>query len=137
MSVRPVAFDVGGITVIHDEENHGGTLAFTDLSFPTRVTGGVDRRFIVIPCPFAGCDAVSVHPLGGGAAPRPIQRLFAHMLRRLAVAGTLPPTIVSALNLPDGDVSTWELAKAKLRILVERMDGPGRFQINDVNENDS
>lgn len=138
MSIRPVGFSGTGIEVVHDEFGHGGTVAFGDINFAARVGGGVDRRFIVIVCPVLGCNSMSVHPLSGGAAPRVIQRLFAHMLKRLGVAtgGTLPPAIVSALGLPDGDVSTWDAVKAKLRILVERMDGTGRFQIADVQEDD-
>lgn len=136
MSIKPVGFTSGGITVIHDEMGHGGVVPFSDLRFVNGADGNPNRQYIAIACPVAGCDSVSIHPIGGGAAPVAIQRLFAHILKRAGTNGQLPLAFADALGLPDRDVSTWARAKEKVRFLANRMDGPGRFQIDDVHEDD-
>ena len=125
MSVKPTAFTRTptsvDITVWHDEAGHGGTVAFADLTFSRNPDASVNPRFLNIPCPV--CGAVSTHPIAGGATPKQIQFLFALIYRRRAVA----------LGIPVGQ-RTWDAIKTRVRAAVETMDGPGRWQIDDLAE---
>lgn len=121
MAIRPVAFLPGGdIRCWHDEGDHGGVVAEADVRFASRPTGP-DARFIEITCPVAGCGAVSVHPVGGGVDPSRIQRLFLRLVLRRA----------AALGLPAGQRS-FAAVKARVRLMIEAMDGEGRFRLTDV-----
>lgn len=80
MSIRPTAFhDDGTIDVIHDDPGYGhtGTLNIADLKYGSNSAGqeDTDDRFILLPCPAAGCNSVSIHPITGGADPDRIQKL--------------------------------------------------------------
>lgn len=134
MAVRPMKVNPdGGVDVWHDEREHGGTIPVNQLSFGPGVGGGVDWRYIQVPCPVEGCGSVSLHPIAGGVdAPR-VQFLFARVLKRL---GTIPPGVVTRLGLPSGDVSTWPKARDAVEFLTERMDGPRRFRLKDIKEDD-
>jgi hypothetical protein len=116
VSVRPVRFEPdGGIEVVHDEAGHGGTVAFADIAFGRNPDGTLNPDFIVLTCPVAGCGAVSVHPVGGGAAPGEVQKLFARTVMRRAAALGIP---VAQRN--------WAGIKGRIRARVQAMDGPER-----------
>lgn len=121
MSIRPVSFSAdGSISVWHDEAGHGGNIAFSDVRFGRSIDGTVNLRFIELSCPFPGCGSGSIHPIGGGAAPAMVQKLFLRvLLRRLPAAQR---------NLP--------AVKAFMRTHIEATDGLGRFKLEDITSED-
>lgn len=121
MSVRPVAFDPsGGITVHHDELQHGGTVSLSGVRFGRKVDGTVDTDWISVTCPV--CGAISFHPVSGGAdAPR-IQKLFLRTyLRRAAALGIQ---------------ATFAAAKARVKARVQAMDGAERWRLESMQSED-
>ncbi|HEV8639439.1 MAG TPA: hypothetical protein VG370_34960 [Chloroflexota bacterium] len=117
MSVRPVAFAAdGGVTVVHDEAGHGGDVAFASIRFGRKLDGTPDPDWLELPCP--ACSAVSFHPIGGGASPGAVQKLFARLYLRRA----------AALGIPVAQ-RDWAGIKARLRARVEATEGPGRFRL--------
>jgi hypothetical protein len=123
MSVRPVALTPTGLEVEH--AGHGGTVTAAGVDFARNPDGTIDPRFLLITCPFAGCGAVSVHPVGGGAAPRAVQRLFLRLVRLRA----------AALGIPTAQ-RTHAALKVRLRQLVTAMDGSARWALEDVDADD-
>lgn len=122
MTVHPRAIHPEGtVEVWHDEANHGGTVGLTDLR-PRRDAPDrpADYRFTLLTCPVAGCGAISVHPASGGCDPDEVQRLFAYLI----------------LANPQLPARTWQAAKDLLKQLVEELDGPGRWRLDGVAEND-
>lgn len=93
MSVRPVAYDpTGGVTVVHDDAPvpHGGAVAFAEVRFGRAPDGSVDPETLELGCPV--CGAGSCHPLGGGADPPRVQKLFLRIwLRRAALPALAIP----------------------------------------------
>lgn len=121
MAVRPIAIHPDGtVDIWHDEASHGGTVRLTDLRPGLQGNGQKDFRFTQLACPVPDCGAVSVHPASGGCDPDEVQRLFAHLI----------------LANPALPARTWLAAKAALKQLVEALDGPGRWRLEDVGEND-
>lgn len=112
MPVWPTAFDpTGGVLVWHDEQNHGGAVAFAAVAFGRTVDGAVDPGTIVLACPV--CGAASSHPVGGGCdAPR-VELLFWRTWRRRAAA--LGFTAVQA--------------KARLKARIVAAEGPDRWRL--------
>lgn len=121
MAVRPLRVNPDGtIAVWHDEAEHGGTVRLTDLRLVRQPNGQPNFRFTQLACPVAGCGAISVHPASGGCDPDAVQRLFAHLI----LANPLLPA------------RTWQAAKDLLKQLVEELDGPGRWRLDGVAENE-
>lgn len=122
MAVRPLSVDANGrINAVHDEAGHSGTLRLTDLRPGRNPDGTPDYRFTTMPCPVAGCGAVSVHPASGGCDPERVQRLFV----RLFIAN---PAVKQARD--------WRSGKALLKRMVEEMDGADRWRLEDATERD-
>lgn len=125
MSIHPVAFaDDGSITVYHSEAKHGGDIALADIQFGRKIDDSIDITTLILACPFPGCDSYSVHPIGGGSHPGPVQKLFVRVLRRRAAA-VLPPgqrTLPAILNL--------------VKNRADAMDGPGRFKLENMKSED-
>lgn len=121
MAVRPLRVNPDGtVAVWHDELVHGGVVRLTDLRPGLLANGQKDFRFTQLTCPVAGCGAVSVHPCSGGCDPDNVQRLFA----RLILANPALPA------------TTWPAAKALLKKLVADLDGPDRWRLENVGENE-
>jgi len=119
MSIRPVAHNPdGSIDVVFDEMGHTGTIQAADIKWLTNpIDGTEDHRFIVLTCP-DGCGAASTHPVGGGSAPADVQQMFVNKTARDGCAcGVCQPDDQSALP------------KAHVQLNVNRMDGPGRWQL--------
>jgi hypothetical protein len=126
MAIRTVAFDPsGGITVNHDEAGHGGAVAFADLVFARNPDGTVNPDFLVVPCPVAGCGALSVHPVGGGAAPAMVQKLFLRVVSRRA----------AALGIPLGQ-RTFAAIKARVKARVLATDSADRWRLEAMTSED-
>ena len=117
MSIRPVKITDQGIEVVHDERNHGGVVPLAQITFSKTPAGQNDVRYINLPCPVAGCDSVSCHPIGGGAAPREVQRLFVHVFERAGQARAI--------------------AFDRVKRMANEMDGPGRFKFASVTDLDA
>lgn len=120
MAVRPVEVTTTNVEVHHDERGHGGLVPLTALRPGRQDDGTPDYRFTQLACPVPGCDAVSLHPASGGCDPDQVQRLFAHLI----------------LNNPKLPARTWQAAKVALKQLVEDMDGPDRWRLEDASESD-
>ena len=122
MSVRPAAFNANGsIDVVHDDspDGHGGTIpagqivASLFVQYPGAATA--DHRALALTCPV--CGAVSIHPIGGGAAPAEVQELFVRVVRRLGCpCGKMPA------NRPV------PLVQAHVKLETEKLDGAGRWR---------
>jgi len=104
------------VAVLHEEAGHTGTIPFAAVGFARKADGTKDYRFATLACPQAGCEAVSTHPVGGGGWPELVQPLF--------VAAVLA---ASPADLPNPPTSLAE-ARARVRALVEAMDGAGRWR---------
>lgn len=122
MSIRPTQFNGdGSIDVWHDERQHGGVINANDIKFVRRPDDTVDHDFIILECPVAQCDSMSVHPVSGGADPEAVQSLFAHAYKRERTG-------------PLRDVDTWDKAAKRVRERAEALDGVGRFRLEGRNE---
>lgn len=100
MAVKPVGIVAGGVDVWHAEMNHGGTVAWADVDFMKRPDGTGHQSFVVLPCPVAGCDSQSVHPVSGGADRDNVRELFArYYMRRAAALGLDADTLAKAREL--------------------------------------
>jgi len=118
MSIRPINFNAdGSIDVVYDELGHSGTIAAADIQHTTNMDGTENHNFLVLNCP-DGCGASSTHPVGGGAAPLEVQQMFVNK----AQADGCPCGQVLAT---DADA----LGESHVRLQVNRMDGPGRWQL--------
>jgi hypothetical protein len=117
MSIRPVRLNLAAtINVVHDECDHEGTVAITDIKFVRKPDGSPDYRFIELACPVEGCGAVSVHPVSGGADPRRVQRLFVRKL----------------LQSQEHTSTTLLEAFQAARAMAEKMDGPARWKFRSL-----
>jgi hypothetical protein len=119
MSVRPVTFHPdGSIDVVYDEGAHGGTIPAAEVVWTANTDGSHNHNFIVLVCP-DGCGAASTWPVGGGAAPIEGQQMFVHKTQRDGCA---------CGNVAAGD--TTALPESHARLNCNRMDGPGRWQLD-------
>lgn len=119
MAVRPILSSKdGSVQVWHDEGQHGATVTLADLKPGRNPDGRPNYRFTSLSCPV--CGAVSLHPASGGCDPEQVQRLFAHLV----------------LANPAIPARTWTAAKVALKQLVEDMDGPERWRLEDASESD-
>jgi hypothetical protein len=103
-------------TISHDDAGHGGSIDPATVQHPLRIDGTPDHNYALVTCPV--CGAVSTHPVGGGAAPESVQQMFVVM----AQTNGCPCGQVAAT---DADA----LGESHVRLQVNRMDGPGRWQL--------
>ena len=117
MSVRPVTLNAdGSIDVVFDEMGHSGTIPAAEVQWVANMDGSHNHNFIVLNCP-DGCGASSTHPVAGGAAPAEVQQMFVKKVQAEGCAcGHVSPT------------DTDGLGESHVRLNVNRMDGPGRWQ---------
>lgn len=128
MAIRPIKFNAdGSIETWHDERGHGGIIPEANIKFAKKPDGTDDERFIILKCPFSGCDSVSIHPAGGGCDPEKVQKMFAKKYKKFPIKEKLPKHEKDASR-------TWDEAKANLKKVIEEMDGPGRFKLDGVSE---
>jgi hypothetical protein len=128
MAIRPITYNPdGSIEVWHDEFSHGGTIPEADIKFAKKHDGTDDERFIILNCPYPGCNSSSLHPASGGCDPEQVQKLFAKMYKKHSAIEKLPHHEKQAQR-------TWDQAKANLKRVVEEMDGPGRFRLDGIAE---
>lgn len=118
MAIRPLGIDARArtVAVLHEETGHTGAIPFAQVGFARNPDGTRDYRFATLTCPVAGCGVVSTHPVGGGGFPEVVQQLF------VAAALAASPT-----DLPNRPTTLAE-ARARVRALVEAMDGAGRWR---------
>lgn len=97
MAITPVSISATGVDVWHSERQHGGTIAWADVNLARRPDGTEHLMFIVLACPVAGCDSVSVHPVSGGADRTSVREMFArYVLRRATALGLDVPNLAAA-----------------------------------------
>lgn len=100
MAIVPVNITAAGVEVWHSERNHGGTVPWSDVDFGRRADGTAHQSFVVLPCPVAGCDSQSVHPVSGGVDRDGVRELFArYYMRRAAALGLDADTLAKAREL--------------------------------------
>jgi len=118
MSVRPIQFNPdGSIEAVYDELGHSGTIPAAEIRWTTGIDGAENHSYIVLQCP-DGCGASSTHPVGGGADAPHVQQMFVHKTDHDGCAcGQVAAT----------DSAT--LGESHVRLNVNRMDGPGRWQL--------
>lgn len=108
--IKPIEFFPDGtVSLYHEERDHGGALVLADLLHPVDMLGRINDAFLRVPCPVSGCDSESLWPVSGGDEG---QRLG--VLHRVAKKG-----------------ETLTKAKAEIKARAERLDGVGRFQLDD------
>jgi hypothetical protein len=96
---------------------HAGTIPAAEVEWATNIDGSHNHNFIVLNCP-DGCGASSTHPVGGGAAPVEVQQMFVQKTQRDGCA-------CGHIEATDADT----LGESHVRLNVNRMDGPGRWQL--------
>jgi hypothetical protein len=117
MSVRPVTFNPdGSIDVVFDEQGHSGTVPAAEVQWATNIDGSPNHNFIVLACP-DGCGTTSTHPVGGGAAPIEVQRMFVNKTEREGCA------------CGHVEASSTALPESHVRLNVNRQDGEGRWAL--------
>lgn len=117
MSVRPVLFhESGDIDVVYDEQGHAGTIPAAEVAWAANMDGSHSHNFIILNCP-DGCGATSTHPVGGGAAPADVQRMF------------VEKTALAACACGNVEAGNETLADAHAHLNCARMDGPERWQL--------
>jgi len=102
--------------VLHDEAGHGGTVDPATVLHTKNIDGTENHNYLVIACPV--CDSMSTHPVGGGAQAVSVQQMFVNK--------------VDAEGCPCGQVLSADptsLGESHVRLQVNRMDGPGRWQL--------
>ena len=105
-------------TVVHDDAQggaHSGTIDPASIVHTLKVDGTPDHNFLLLTCPV--CQAVSTHPVGGGAQPPLVQQLF---VNRSIANGC------ACGNIAAGNAN---LADAHMHLQCARMDGDERWQI--------
>jgi len=119
MSVRPVTHNAdGSIDVVYDEMGHSGTIPAAEIIWGSNIDGSHNHNFIILQCP-DGCGATSTHPVGGGAQPQSVQQMFVTKCQTEGcVCGQVQSTDADALG------------ESHVRLQVNRMDGPGRWQLS-------
>jgi len=118
MSIRPVTFNPdGSVEAVYDEMGHSGAVPAAEIRWTTGIDGAENHNYIVLNCP-DGCGASSTHPVGGGAAPLEVQQMFVNKVDHDGCAcGQVDAT----------DSTT--LGESHVRLQVNRMDGPFRWQL--------
>ena len=123
MSVRPTAFGPDErVTIWHDEFQHGGSVPLADVKQTKNADGSPNPFWLELVCPATRvnargqtvpCGSVSLHPVGGGADPVMVQRLFVRAIRATR-GGTFREAKVVARNLIEtvGELHRWRLDDA-------------------------
>jgi hypothetical protein len=115
MSVRPTNFlPDGSIDTVFDEMGHTGTIPAAEVKWSQGMDGSDNHNFIVLNCP-DGCGASSTHPVGGGAAPADVQKMFVEKTGR---EGCACGNVEAATNA---------VPEAHVHLNVARMDGEDRW----------
>ena len=114
MSVFISDFSTTPWTVVHDDAGHQGTIDPAAITHTTNIDGSENHLFLIVPCPV--CDAVSTHPVGGGAQPAAVQQMFVQKAQQDGCP-------CGAIIGPDSSAAP----EAHVRLNVNRMDGPGRW----------
>src|SRR5262252_629802 len=118
MSVRPINFlPNGDLEVVYDELGHSGTIPAAEIRWTQNLDGTDSHNYIVLNCP-DGCGASSTHPVGGGADAPHVQQMF---VNKVAAEGCACGQVVAT----DSDT----LGESHVRLQVNRMDGPFRWQL--------
>ena len=106
-------------SVLHDDAPagaHAGSVDPATVVHTSRPDGTPDHNFLSVTCPV--CDSVSTHPVGGGAQPESVQQMFVQKVDREGCpCGQVAATHASGV------------ANSHVRLNCNRMDGPGRWQI--------
>jgi|SRR5215472_4301610 len=119
MSVYISDFSGPSWVCVHDDAPggaHEGTIDPTSIKHTVDLSGAENHNFLIVTCPV--CDSVSTHPVGGGAQPASVQQMFVNH--------------VDSSGCPCGQVASTDpaaLGESHIRLLVNRMDGPGRWQL--------
>ena|SRR5215471_7439468 len=121
MSVYVSDFNgAGGVWVCtHDDAPggaHEGTVDPATIVHTKNMDNSENHDFLIVVCPV--CQATSTHPVGGGAQPQSVQQMFVTKCQ-----GDGCPCGQIAASDPDG------LGESHVRLQVNRMDGPGRWQL--------
>jgi hypothetical protein len=119
VSIYVTDYSASPWTVVHDDAPggaHEGTVDPSTVTHPSNA-GIDDHNFLTIICPV--CQSVSTHPASGGAQPQSVQQMF----------------VIQAQNngCPCGQVAADDpdaLSESHVRLQVNRMDGPGRWQLS-------
>jgi len=118
MSVRPITHNAdGSIDVVYDEGGHNGTIPAAEIVWGTKLDGSHDHNFIMLNCP-DGCGASSLWPVGGGADAVNGQQMFVNKT-------TSEGCTCGQVEATDADA----IGESHVRLNVNRMDGPGRWQL--------
>lgn len=125
MSVKVTSFDdPTAWPYVHDDApggSHGGTLDPATVTWGVNMDGSGNHTSMVVPCPFEGCGSVSTWPVGGGADAVLGQQLFV--------------TKTEAEGCPCGQIEAGRsdgVPESHVRLNCNRMDGPGRWQLDDT-----
>jgi len=119
MSVYVTDFSISPWSVNHDDAPggaHEGTVDPATIVHTTNMDGTENHDFLIVVCP--ECQATSTHPVGGGAQPASVQQMFV--------------TKCQTEGCPCGQVQATDqdaLGESHVRLQVNRMDGPGRWQL--------
>jgi len=119
MSVRPINFlPNGDIEVVNDELGHSGTILAADIDWSKEPVNNTEsHNFIILNCPDQ-CGSVSTWPVGG-SDPSTAQPMF---VKKTTRDGCACGDIVS------GDSEA--LCESHVRLNVNRMGGPGHWQLD-------
>jgi len=119
MSVYITDYSISPWAVVHDDAPggaHEGTIDPTTIVHTKNPDGTDNHDYLIVVCPV--CDSGSTHPVGGGAQPQSVQQMFVnHVAQNGCPCGQVASTDPAALG------------ESHIRLLVNRMDGPGRWQL--------
>jgi hypothetical protein len=110
MSVYVTDYSIIPWEVVHDEMGHTGTIDPATIVHPKNMDGAENHDFLIVTCPV--CQAVSTHPVGGGAQKESVQQMFV----RKEVSLGVPPAEA--------------IADVKARVVAS--DGEGRWALDDA-----
>ena len=124
MSIHPIAYDPNSqvYTMFDDDKQHQFDIVLSELNFVQGLQGA-NHLIIIIPC--LVCGSVSSHPASGGADAPNIQQLF---VNKTQSAGCVCGNVTAQ--------SAESVAESHVRLNCNRLDGPGRWQIDSSTVND-
>jgi hypothetical protein len=112
----------GTWTFIDDGLNHTGSIQSADVTYTINMDGSYNHNLILVTCPI--CGSATTHPVGGGAQPLSVQKMF--------VLKTEIDGCPCGQTQPD---DTSGLPESHVRLNCNRMDGPGRWQLDQSPQN--